>query len=159
MLFVLEQNTQLKNVCLCLDHDSAGIEASHRLTEILNQNGYFNVSYRQSLYKDWNDDLKAQNGCTPIPAQENPKVEKFRKLCNNLHKNLDDFPKRVDIDMISDSFAKVPALALTGNTTIIKDRLCSVTDLALASEQARQLEKPVSIERIIGQMAQSYAPH
>ena len=43
MLWMLEQNPCLRAVCLCLDHDEAGIEASGRLAEILHEHGYDDV--------------------------------------------------------------------------------------------------------------------
>lgn len=80
MLYMLSQNIHLKNVVLCLDHDLAGIEATGRLTKILQENGYDKVSCLQSIYKDWNEDLKAQHGITPTPAQEYPKIEALQNI-------------------------------------------------------------------------------
>jgi len=37
---MLEQNPGIHSVCLCLDHDEAGIEVSGRLAEILYEHGY-----------------------------------------------------------------------------------------------------------------------
>lgn len=78
MLQMLKDFPQIQHVVLCVDHDNAGIEADFRLSEILNNNGY-KVSYLQSKNKDWNEDLKEKNGVVPIPAQEHPKMEEFKK--------------------------------------------------------------------------------
>jgi len=55
MHWMLEQNHNIQSMCLCLDHDEAGIEASGRLAEILHERGYDNVGMIQPAYKDWNE--------------------------------------------------------------------------------------------------------
>ena len=70
LLQLLQDNPQIRNISLCLDHDEPGIKATERLKEILNKHGYFNVSVLQSQYKDWNEDIKAQHGLAAIPAEE-----------------------------------------------------------------------------------------
>ena len=62
MLWMLEQNPNIRHIVLCLDHDAAGIEASGRLTEMLQTRGYDKVGMVQPEHKDWNEDLKAQIG-------------------------------------------------------------------------------------------------
>jgi DNA primase len=47
------------HVALCLDNDAAGIAAAARLTEILKQAGYDNVSRLFPECKDWNEQLVA----------------------------------------------------------------------------------------------------
>ena len=51
MLWMLEQHPGIRSVCLCLDHDEAGIEASGRLAEILHEHGYDDVGMITSLDK------------------------------------------------------------------------------------------------------------
>ena len=65
MLWMLEKDPGLQKVVLCLDHDAAGIEASGRLTDILGEHGYTQVSVQRPEYKDWDEDLKALNGQPP----------------------------------------------------------------------------------------------
>lgn len=70
LLRLLQDNPQIQNISLCLDHDEPGIKATERLKESLNEHGYFNVSVLQSQYKDWNEDIKAQHGLAAISAEE-----------------------------------------------------------------------------------------
>lgn len=64
MLWMLEQNPQIRKVALCLDHDEAGIEASGQHEDTLRERGIAAAPLR-SQYKDWNADLKALHG---LPA-------------------------------------------------------------------------------------------
>jgi DNA primase len=59
MMGMLEQNSQIREVALCLDNDVAGIAATNRLTETLHQAGYDDVSCLMSDCKDWNEQLVA----------------------------------------------------------------------------------------------------
>lgn len=77
---------QLDHVILCLDHDAAGIEATERIYDILMEHGQFAVGQAQSKYKDWNEDLKAQHGFTPIPAEEHPQLLLRDELCEEISK-------------------------------------------------------------------------
>ncbi len=74
MIQMLKEYSNLNTVVLCLDHDAAGIEASGRLAEILNQNNYKKIQLLQPAFKDWNEDLKNMNGESALPAQEHPKM-------------------------------------------------------------------------------------
>jgi DNA primase len=59
MQWMLEQNPDIQEIALCLDNDAAGIAATERLTETLQQAGYDNVSCLLPDYKDWNEQLVA----------------------------------------------------------------------------------------------------
>ena len=60
MLWMLEQNPQLQKVALCLDSDNAGQKAVERLTGILSEHGYADVTPMLPEDKDWNDELVAR---------------------------------------------------------------------------------------------------
>ena len=60
MLWMLEQNPQLQKVALCLDSDAAGQKAVKRLTGILSEHGYPDVTPMLPEDKDWNDILRAR---------------------------------------------------------------------------------------------------
>ena len=64
-MHLLEQNPRIREVALCLDNDAAGITATERLTETLQQTGYENVSCLLPVYKDWNEQL-----CQDEPEME-----------------------------------------------------------------------------------------
>lgn len=78
---------QLQKVCLCLDHDPAGIEADGRLTEILRERGYTNVAAIKPRQKDWNEDVKAGLGLPCQAAEEHPQTAAaqavFERLCHS----------------------------------------------------------------------------
>ncbi len=68
VLTALENHSNLSEIVICTDNDEGGIDAVDRLTDILKEHGYENISRFCPLFKDWNEDLKAQNGEAPLPA-------------------------------------------------------------------------------------------
>lgn len=65
LLWMLEQSPRLQRVALCLDNDTAGIEASQRILETLQEKGYGQVDILLPSQKDWNMELTEG----PVPAQ------------------------------------------------------------------------------------------
>ena len=84
MLWMLEQEPRLRTVRLCLDHDATGIEAAGRLTDALRERGYEDVSVLRPEYKDWAEDLKAQNGLDAQPAEEHPQLLAEEDVCGRI---------------------------------------------------------------------------
>jgi hypothetical protein len=83
---LLEDNPHLQKVVLCLDNDQAGREAMDRIAVKLHERGYDDVSVLLSRNKDWNEDIKAQNGMAAIPAE--PQISETREdenPCQGLH--------------------------------------------------------------------------
>ncbi len=80
MIKMLELYTHLNDVILCLDHDEAGIEASEKYQDFLSEKG---ISYEReiSVYKDWNEDIKAGHGLPAILAEEHPQHVVRDKIC------------------------------------------------------------------------------
>ena len=167
MLQVLSQNKYLSNVVVCLDHDAAGIEATGRLAEILREKGYDRISCLQSAFKDWNEDLKAQHGITPIPAQEHPKIEACRDLCKELRDLCSGVKSiRSPYERLMEHYEKFSSLTqngkvMVGREAVVMEQLqCMATYALLAvSEQYRQLEKPVLIEQLTKELYESYHPY
>lgn len=167
MLCQLELNTHLKSIILCLDHDGTGIEATGRLKDILSEKNYVDISVLQSQYKDWNEDLKARHGITPIPAHEHPKLELLPKVCAELlglcevlsvHKDLDAF--------IAECSAVAEPLVASNkdaaeNTAAVRECLqCIAAGSLLAlQKQYRQMESPVGLEQLVNKLQASYRPH
>lgn len=167
MLHVLSRNRHLNHVKLCLDHDPAGIEAIDRLTEILCDKGYDKISRLLPTYKDWNENLKAINGITAIPAQEHPKVEACRDLCGEL-RDLCSSMKSIknSHEMLMEHYEKFNSLKQIGKTihgreAAMAEHLQSIAAYTLLAvkEQYRQLEKPVEIEQLADELYESYYPH
>ena len=89
LLHRLEVNPNLRKIALCLDNDSAGISACERIMGILENKGYSDVRILHSINKDWDEDIKAQNGVAPIPA-DNTDIEIVRKICKESVENAAD---------------------------------------------------------------------
>lgn len=84
MLWMLEQNPEMRRPILCLDHDSAGIEATGRLKEILAERGYVETAVLQSIHKDWNEDVKARCGLEAQSAEEHPQLMAAPEICKRI---------------------------------------------------------------------------
>lgn len=167
MLRQLKLNPHLKNIMLCLDHDEAGIEATWRLKDILAEQGHMDITVMQSQYKDWNEDLKASHGVSPIPAQEHPKLVLLPQLCGELpglceaisvHKDLGAF--------LAECAAILKPLLSSGkvaaeNAQAVRECLqCIAAGSLLAlQKQYRQMECSVTTEQLIQKLQNSYRPH
>ncbi len=167
MLCQLAFNPHLQKVVLCLDHDEAGIEATGRLTEILCEYGYPLVSVLQPKYKDWNECLKARNGITPIPAQEHPKLEVLPIVCGEL-REVCEYLKSIHNhhDMLLEHYEKLQPLIsngklVQGKESAVMEHLQSMAASALLAvhRQYRQMEQPVTIERLIEELQAGFLPH
>lgn len=79
---ICKENSNIKEVVLCLDRDKAGYQAIEEIQSTLYEEGIYS-SIDQSKNKDWNEDLKELN-CVPfIPGyiDENKELEaKYMKL-------------------------------------------------------------------------------
>jgi len=60
LLHFLECHDDVSEVCLCLDNDTAGAEAAHRIAEQIGERGYMKITTSISQGKDWNEDLTGQ---------------------------------------------------------------------------------------------------
>ena len=162
MLWMLEQNPSIRSVCLCLDHDEAGIEASGRLAELLHKHGYDDVGMLQSEYKDWNEDLKAQRGLPAQEAEEHPQFIVAPKVCTRIGVYMEEC-------IIPDQLGRELADALRGygmNTR--KNHLEGAMDcIELASALAlytygrelRQLGEPRSGPELVEKLCSCIHPH
>lgn len=57
LMELLKRNPNIRNICLCLDNDSAGRAASATIRQKLMSMGYMNVYERFSREKDYNEEL------------------------------------------------------------------------------------------------------
>lgn len=166
MLHLLKCQPNLKNVVLCLDHDAAGIEAACRLKDILADHDY-SIDVRQSRNKDWNEDLKAMNGVTPIPASEHPMLALLPEIRDQL---LDDYQTMVDDQNLDTNIHKqldrlkpflVSEKLAAANRALVDAGLRKIAALSLlaAQRELRQMERPVSPEEFTAEVLDSYRPH
>lgn len=161
MLWMLEQNPNVRNVLLCLDHDEAGIEANGRLTEILREHGYTNVTVLQPEFKDWNEDLKAAHGLAALPAEEHPQLIVAPDVCQFIGEK----SETVKLDSLEKDFSRLlqfyPEHLHWGRFGKAMECMDQASALALAAygRELRQLGEPVSSEELAQRMCSRIQPH
>ena len=86
LLQFLEEQKNIHEIFLCLDYDAAGIEACDKLKDILIEKGYEaeKIKREYPLYKDWNEQLKAEHGEVPILPQSHPKKAAYHVVVRKL---------------------------------------------------------------------------
>ena len=164
MLWMLEQNPQIRNVLLCLDHDEAGIEASGRLTEILRSDGYNRISVLQPEYKDWNEDLKAAHGLPALPAEEHPQLIVAPDVCQFIAEKCEE----VKPDSLGSLEKELPRLILflqnhlqhdeIGKATLRTDEAAALA-LAAYCRELRQLGTPIETAELRERLRAKILPH
>ena len=71
LMELLKRKPNIRNICLCLDNDSAGRTAAKEIAGRLRSMGYVNVYERYSNEKDYNDELKKVKSIINEQAEEN----------------------------------------------------------------------------------------
>ena len=161
MLWMLEQNSGICSVCLCLDHDAAGIEASGRLAEVLHERGYDDVGIIQPEFKDWNEDVKALRGIPAQEAEEHPQLITAPEVCSRIADRIEtsrldyweqDLPNLIDyyksslhwgyFDQAMECMEQASALAL-----------------AVYGRELRQLGEPHPTEELAAELCRSIRPN
>ena len=100
LLWMLEQDQNIHNAILCLDHDPAGIEAAGRLAELIGRRGQIRLSVLRPRYKDWNEDLKALHGLEAQPAREHPQLAAAPEICRRICAlSKSTLPDRLDLEL------------------------------------------------------------
>jgi len=84
MLKIIEMNSHIDNVVLCLDHDAAGIEASEKFQDMLLEKK-IGCGRLISKQKDWNEDIKASLNLPSIPAEEHPQHILRDEICSGIY--------------------------------------------------------------------------
>ena len=162
MLWMLEQNPGIRSVCLCLDHDETGIEASGRLAELLHEHGYDDVGMLQSEYKDWNEDLKARRGLPAQEAEEHPQFIVAPKVCTRIGVYMEEC-------IIPDRLGRELAEALRGYGMNTRNNhpegamdcieLASALALYVYGREVRQLGEPRSGPELVEKLCSCIQPH
>lgn len=172
LLQQLKLNRHLKNIVLCLDHDMAGIEATGRLQDILTEQQYFDSSsmefiVMQSQNKDWNEDLKAIHGITPIPARKHPKLEILPQLCRELLTTCESLLVFKNPDnLLQEFYQKLKPTVESGKITAVNSELVKAylhgiasASLLVIQKLYKQMERPVTLDQLIDKIQKSYRPH
>lgn len=86
LLQFLKEQKNIHEIFLCLDYDVAGIETYDKLKDILIEKGYVaeKIKREYPLYKDWNEQLKAEHGEVPILPQSHPKKAAYHVAVRKL---------------------------------------------------------------------------
>lgn len=71
LMELLNRKPNIRNICLCLDNDSAGRTAAKEIAGKLRSMGYVNIYERYSNEKDYNDELKKVKSIINEQAEEN----------------------------------------------------------------------------------------
>ena len=71
LMELFKRKPNIRNICLCLDNDSAGRTAAKEIAGRLRSMGYVNVYERYSNEKDYNDELKKVKSIINEQAEEN----------------------------------------------------------------------------------------
>lgn len=162
MLWMLEQNPSIRSVCLCLDHDEAGIEASGRLAEVLHERGYDEVGILQPEYKDWNEDLKARRGFPAQEAEEHPQLIAAQEVCGRISIYMEEciIPERLGREL-ADALRGYELNIRKGypETAMPCIELASALALFAYGRELRQLGEPRSREELAEELRRSILPH
>ena len=152
----LEVNPNLRKIVLCLDNDNAGISACERIKEILKNKGYSDVRILHSVNKDWDEDIKAQNGVTPIPADTSD-IETIRKLCKEaVEKATGLKPPPMLYRKVRDAYTAV----INSNRFETEKQVGHLLDLLLllAKDECRKSLASIEWNELEYELAKAYVP-
>ena len=156
LLHRLEVNPKLWKIVLCLDNDNAGISACERIKGMLENRGYSDVRILQSVNKDWNEDVKAQNGVTPIPA-DNTDIEAVRKMCKEAIENAANLkPPPMLYCKVRDAYTAV----INSNKCETEKQVGHLLDLLLllAKDECRKSLSPIKWDELESELIRAYVP-
>ena len=162
MLWMLEQNPGIHTVCLCLDHDAAGIEAGGRLTDILWEHGYDNIEILQSGYKDWNEDIKAQHNLHAQAAEEHPQLIVAPEVCSRIGIYMSDYTAADRLgQQLASAFQEYERNIRVGRPEAAMDSIELASALALCaySQELRQMGEQRSTEELVDELQCRILPH
>ena len=149
----LESNRELVHVVLCLDYDSAGIEASEKIKDMLDEKS-LSYSQLQSQYKDWNEDIKAGKSIVAIPAEEHPQHLLKKELCEEILMLVKETESR-DLQFEDCKKALLQARNQIENQAEAM-KMASAIFLCLALKQHRQIGAKVTAEEIVQSLSEQF---
>ena len=161
MLWMLEQNPDIQDIFLCLDHDEAGIEACGRLTEILREHGYNSVTILQSEFKDWNEDLKAAHGLPALQAEEHPQLAVADDVCQFIAEKSENVkPDSLEraLSRLLQFYAEHLRWGRLGKAVECMEQ-ASALALAAYGRELRQLGEPVGAEELQNRLCGHILPY
>lgn len=162
-IHLLKQNTYINEIYLCLDHDKAGMEGSYRIADSINAlNPEYMIKQLIPNQKDWNEQLKQQNGTESQPGIEHPNMKYVRDLCHKLGKEklrLNSHLRFVfdDLKEMLDRLKKLNPHNIAG----IQEQAFDISRLALTFcvVRHRQIGVKLTTDWYIDRMFELYKPH
>ena len=161
VLWMLEQHPGIRMVCLCLDHDAAGIEANGRLTDLLREYGCDEVEVLQSEYKDWNEDVKARQGLPAQASEEHPQLIVAPEICGRIVSYMEGVaPNRLE-QALDSAFHRCDEKIRAGHMDAAMECMEWASALALAaySRELHQMGIPRSAEELADDLCCRILPH
>ena len=149
----IENNADLAHVVLCLDHDSAGIEASEKIEDMLAERN-LNCSRLVPCFKDWNEDLKAAHNSTAIPAEEHPQHQFKNELCEEILLIVKDM-NTTHIEY-SDGEQILKQVRNQNEHPAEAMKLATAVFLCLTLREYRQLGNQMTVEEIVQNMSEQF---
>lgn len=156
LLHRLEVNPNLRKIVLCLDNDNAGISACERIKGILENKGYSDARILHSVNKDWDEDVKAQNGVTPILA-DNTDIEIIRKICKDAIENAAELkPPPMLYCKVCDAYTAV----INSNRFETEKQVGHLLDLLLllAKDECRKSLASIEWDELEAELVRAYVP-
>ena len=156
LLHRLEVSANLQKIVLCLDNDNAGISACERIRGILENKGYSYVRIHHSINKDWDEDIKAQNGVTPIPADASD-TETIRRLCKEAIENTARLkPPPMLYCKVCDAYTAV----INSNKFETEKQVGHLLDLLLllAKDECRKSLASIEWDELEAELVRAYVP-
>ncbi|MHB8064107.1 MAG: toprim domain-containing protein, partial [Ruminiclostridium sp.] len=150
---MLEINPSLSHVVLCLDYDSAGIEACEKISDMLIGKN-INCSRLKSNRKDWNEDLKAIHNMQSISAEEHPQHLLKDELCEEILVLVKGV-ETIEINH-SDGEKSFKEAQQQNGSQAEAMKTASAIFLCLALKEYRQLEKAMTAEEIVRKMRNEF---
>lgn len=156
LLHRLEVNPNLRKIVLCLDNDNTGISACERIKSILRNKGYSDIRIFHSINKDWDEDIKAQNGVTPIPADTSD-TETIRRLCKEAIENTAGLKSPPMLCCkVRDAYTAV----INSNRFETEKQVGHLLDLLLllAKDECRKSLAPIEWDELETELVKTYVP-
>lgn len=153
LLKTLESNPELLYVVLCLDYDSAGIEASEKIIDLISEKD-ISIRQFQSVNKDWNEDLKAAQGLTAIPAEEHPQHLLKSELCKEIFLLINEIES---MNLQHNDGDKALLKAQTKNEHQAEAmKMATAVFLCLALQEYKQVDKKLTAEEIVMDLSDQF---
>ena len=157
VLKMLEKYENINHVVLCLDNDIAGIEASEKLHDILVERGT-GCEVMRSKYKDWNEDLKAENNLYAKPAEEHPQYRLKDGIYLEISRRALEVKDKDEVNKKLNSI--VEKLGKSSKEQIVEElEKLSALSLFLAVKEYRQMGVKEDTNSIIERLHHKFRAH